>query len=97
MDPCSTFLPEYLSRWYIQAYLYYEYYGLLLGLGRFFSFWILYRAGRTPGTVDQPVVRPLPTHRTTRTQKKTDIHASSGILTHDSRVWEDEDSSCLRP
>jgi hypothetical protein len=37
----------------------------LLDLGRFFSFLILYRIGRTPWTGDQPVARPLPTHRTT--------------------------------
>jgi hypothetical protein len=28
---------------------------------------ILYTVGRTPWTGDQPVARPLPTHRTTRT------------------------------
>jgi hypothetical protein len=43
---------------------------LLLDLGHFFSFLILYRAGRTPWTGDQPVVRPLPTHRTTQTENK---------------------------
>jgi hypothetical protein len=42
----------------------------LLGLGRFFRFLILYTVGRTPWTVDQPVARPLPTHRTTHTQNK---------------------------
>jgi hypothetical protein len=36
-------------------------YSPLLGLGRFFSFLILYRVGRTPWTEDQPVARPLPT------------------------------------
>jgi hypothetical protein len=35
----------------------------LVGLGRFFSFLILYTVGRTPWTGDQPVERPLPTHR----------------------------------
>jgi hypothetical protein len=40
----------------------------LLGLGRFFSFLILYTVGRTPWTGDQPVARPLPAHRTTQTQ-----------------------------
>jgi hypothetical protein len=54
--------------------------------------------GRTPWTGDQPVARPLPTHRTTQTQKKrqTDIHALSGIRTHDPSVWASEDSSWLR-
>jgi hypothetical protein len=36
---------------------------LLLDLGRFFSFLILYAVGTTPWTADQPVARPLPTHR----------------------------------
>jgi hypothetical protein len=40
----------------------------LVGPGLFFSFLILYTAGRTPRTGDQPVARPLPTHRTTQTQ-----------------------------
>jgi hypothetical protein len=30
----------------------------------------LYIVGRTPWTGDQPVVRPLPTHKTTQTQNK---------------------------
>jgi hypothetical protein len=33
-----------------------------------FSFLILLTVGRTPWTVDQPVTRPLSTHRTTQTQ-----------------------------
>jgi hypothetical protein len=36
----------------------------------FFSFLILYTVGRTPWTGDQPVVRPLPIHRTSQTQNK---------------------------
>jgi hypothetical protein len=43
---------------------------LLLDLGCFFSFLNLYRIGRTPWTGDQPVARPLPTHRTTQTENK---------------------------
>jgi hypothetical protein len=41
---------------------------LLLGLRLFFSLLISYTDGRTPWTGDQPVARPLPTHRTTQTQ-----------------------------
>jgi hypothetical protein len=41
---------------------------LLLDLGRFFSFLILYTVGRTTWTRDQPVARPLPAHRTAQTQ-----------------------------
>jgi hypothetical protein len=33
--------------------------------------------GRTPWTGDQPVARPLPTHRTTQTQKNTHTHQTS--------------------
>jgi hypothetical protein len=36
---------------------------LLLGLGLSFSFLISYTVDRTPWTGDQPVARPLPTHR----------------------------------
>jgi hypothetical protein len=43
---------------------------LLLSLGRFFSFLILYTVGRTPWMGDQPVARPKSTHRTTQTQNK---------------------------
>jgi hypothetical protein len=42
----------------------------LLDLDRFFSFLIFYTVGRTPWMGDQPVARPLPTHRTTQTQNK---------------------------
>jgi hypothetical protein len=45
-------------------------YSHLLDVGHFFSFLILYTVGRTPWTRDQPVARPLPTHRTTQTQNK---------------------------
>jgi hypothetical protein len=35
-----------------------------------FQFLILYTVSRTPWTGDQPVARPFPTYRTTRTQNK---------------------------
>jgi hypothetical protein len=41
-----------------------------LDLGRFFSFLILYIVDRNPLTGDQPIARPLSTHRTTQTQNK---------------------------
>jgi hypothetical protein len=59
--PCKCFLT---------LLLFYGSTALLLDLGRFFSFLILYRIGRTPWTGDQPVARLLPTHRTTQTQNK---------------------------
>jgi hypothetical protein len=43
---------------------------ILLDLGHFFSFLILYTVGTTPWTGDQPVARHLPTYRTTQTQNK---------------------------
>jgi hypothetical protein len=43
---------------------------VLVKLGGFLSFLILYTDGRTPWTGDQPIARPLPTHRTTQTQNK---------------------------
>jgi hypothetical protein len=43
---------------------------LLLDLGRFISFLILYTDGRTPWTGVQTVARPLPAHRITQTQNK---------------------------
>jgi hypothetical protein len=42
----------------------------LLGLGRFFSFVMLYTVGWARWTSDQPVTKPLHTHRTTQTQNK---------------------------
>jgi hypothetical protein len=46
-----------------------------------------YTDGKTPWTSDEPVTRPLPKHRTTQTQNKRihkpNIHALSGIRTHD--------------
>jgi hypothetical protein len=45
-------------------------YSPLLDLGRFLSFLLLYRVGRSSPIGNQPVARPLPTHRTTQTQYK---------------------------
>jgi hypothetical protein len=45
-------------------------YSPLLDLGRFFSSLFFYTVGRTPWTGDEPVTRPLPTHRTAQTQNK---------------------------
>jgi hypothetical protein len=54
-----------------------------------------FTVGRTP------VARPLPKQRTTQTQNKRihtpNIHALSGIRTHDPSVRAREDSSYLRP
>jgi hypothetical protein len=69
----------------------------LVDLSRFSVSWSFYTVGRTPWTGDQPVARPLPTHRTTQTQNIcTGIEASSGIRTHDPSVRVGEDGSCPR-
>jgi hypothetical protein len=66
-----------------------------------FQFPDLFKIGRTPWTRDQLVARPLPKHRTARTQNKhvytPNIHDLSGIRIHDHSVRASEDSSCLRP
>jgi hypothetical protein len=70
----------------------------LWNLVDFFSFLILYIVGRTPWTKNQSVARPLPTHRTTLTQnKRTDIHALSGIRAHHPSVRAAENGPCLKP
>jgi hypothetical protein len=62
-------------------------YSPLLGLGRFFSFFIFYTVGKSPWTGDQPVAKPLATQDSTNTEKThTDIHALSGIRTNDPSV-----------
>jgi hypothetical protein len=62
---------------------------------------LFYTDGRSLWEGDQPVARPLPKHRTTQTQNKRihtpNIHALSGIRTHDPSVRASKDSSCLRP
>jgi hypothetical protein len=71
MGSCSNFSYK-LEHGYIYIYLsvYLWFYSLLLNLGRSFSFLTFYRDDRTPWTGDQPVARPLPTHRTTQKQNK---------------------------
>jgi hypothetical protein len=69
-------------------------YSPLLGLGRYFSFLLIYTVGRSPWTRDQPVARPLPTHGINA--HNTDIHAFSRIRTHDPSFRATEDSSCHR-
>jgi hypothetical protein len=51
---------------YLSIYLWF--YSPFVGPWLFFSVLILYRVGRTPWTGDQPIARPLRTHRTTQTQ-----------------------------
>jgi hypothetical protein len=80
-----TYLPTYLSI-YLSVSVYLSVclsvrlsiYGStpLVDLDCFFSFLSLYIVGRIPWTGDQPVARPLPTHRITQTQntrKQTSI------------------------
>jgi hypothetical protein len=62
-----TFSPLYLS---IYPSIHLWLYSPLLGLARFFSFLIPYTVDRTPWMGDQLVARPLPKHRTAKTQNK---------------------------
>jgi hypothetical protein len=78
---------------YFRKYIYIIITSLAL-LGRFFIFLILYTVDRTPWTGDQPFARSLPTHRVNA--HNIDIHALSGIRTHDSSVRASEDISCLK-
>jgi hypothetical protein len=65
-------------------------YSPLLVPGLFFRFVFFWTVGRTASTSDQLVARPPPKHRTTQTQNKRiytpNIHALSGIRTHDPSV-----------
>jgi hypothetical protein len=65
----SPYLPESTQNWLSSSsssssWLYTSF----LGLGRFFSFLILYTAGSTPWMGDEPVARPLRTYRTAQTE-----------------------------
>jgi hypothetical protein len=60
--------PSFYLSIYLSIYLWL--YSPMLGLGRFFNFSIFYTVGMTPWTGNQPVARPLLTHRTTQTRNK---------------------------
>jgi hypothetical protein len=57
-----------------------------VGLGRFFSFLILYAVDRTPWTGDQPVARPLPAHRTTQIENNR-TQTSMRRVGFESTIW----------
>jgi hypothetical protein len=72
----------------------------LLGLGRIFSFLILYTVGRLLGRVISPSQGCYPhtgQHKYRMNAHNTDIHALSGIRTHDPSFRTSEYSSCFRP
>jgi hypothetical protein len=82
----------------ILIYIYIYYYGstaLCWALAAFLFFLILYTVGTTPWAR-----RKAYTYIQNNTHKinahNTDIHALSGIRTHDPSVRVNEDSSCLR-
>jgi hypothetical protein len=60
---CNGLRESYYLRIYL--WLYSLFFGGGGELGRFFSFLFMYTVGKTPWTGDQPVLRPLSTHRTT--------------------------------
>jgi hypothetical protein len=59
-----------LTYFYYYYYYYYYYYDYYYCCGCFCSFLVLYTVGRIISAGDQPVARPLPTHRRTRTQNE---------------------------
>jgi hypothetical protein len=63
------------------SFIHQWHYSPLLGPGLFFSFLIFFKDGRTPWMSDQPVARPLSTHRI---NSYTDLHELSRIRTHES-------------
>jgi hypothetical protein len=58
---------------------------------------LFYTDGRIPWTSDQPVARLYTGKHKHRINAHTDIHALSGIRTHDPSFRASEDISCLRP
>jgi hypothetical protein len=80
------FLPNPPKFFFLSIYLYLPTYLWLYnpcGPWSLFQFLNPHTVSRNPLTGDQPVARPLPIQRTPQTQnKRTDIHASSGIRTH---------------
>jgi hypothetical protein len=74
-------------------------YSPLLDLGRFFSFLILYKVGRTPWTGIRPsqgLYLHTEQHKHRMNAHNSDIHALGDIQTQDPSVRASEDSSCLR-
>jgi hypothetical protein len=73
------------------------FYRPLLDLGRFFSSFTFLPVGRTPWTIDQPITRLLPAHRTTQSQNK---HTQTSMPQIGFEpmipVFEWADSTCLR-
>jgi hypothetical protein len=68
----------------------------LLGFGRFFRFLILYTVGRIPWMGISPSQGIYLQTEQHKHRINTDIHALSGIRTHDPSVRAGEDISCRR-
>jgi hypothetical protein len=80
----ANYLPTYLSMAFVD-------------LGRFFSFFICTQSAGLLGQGISPrKVAPYTYSNTNTEWTHTDIHDSSGILTHDPTVRAGEDGSCLR-
>jgi hypothetical protein len=74
---------------------------LYLTVSRLYFYFDHFKVCETPWTGDQLVARPLPKHRTTQIQKKTqyipNIHTFCGIRTHDPGFRASGDSIWLPP
>jgi hypothetical protein len=92
---------RWLSAKYLKLLLFYYYYvcSSLLGLGRFFSFLILYKVGPLGRGISssQGCYIHSEQHEYRINAHNANIHALSGIRTQDPSVWVSEDSSSLRP
>jgi hypothetical protein len=85
---------------YISFFIHQWLYSSLLGPGLFFTFviFLIQPVGLLGRMINRSQGRCLHTEQHKhRINAHTDIHASSGIRTHDPSVRANEDSSCLRP
>jgi hypothetical protein len=64
----QTYINTYIHSRILSIYLFIYGSTSLVDIGSFFRFLILYTAGRTHCTGDQPVARPLSAHRTAKTK-----------------------------
>jgi hypothetical protein len=79
---------------YYYYYYYYYYYGYTTICWSLASFSVSWSYTQSVGLLDMV---PAGHETSLPTQDNTDIHASSGMRTHDLSVWAGEDSSCLEP
>jgi hypothetical protein len=98
-NPTKDFSHDKLCHWqyWNHSFIHQWLYSPLLGLGRFFSFLILnIRYDSLDGGSARRKAATYTQDNTNRIIAHTNIHASSGIRTHDPSVRASEDSLCLK-